>query len=225
MIRRDYIMRIVQEMAQVLARVIALKNRQEYDQAMREIGAALRQLQDAPQDTAAEPSLDDWIRLCHQHGPAASGLMTAVAHLLAEQGEMLSRQGQVKAAHQANTLALGLALDTLLSGETFVSAELLGHIDRLMDLTWNSLTDGGVWRRLIEYHEARGRYAQAEDALFAWHTTGDRASEQAGLAFFARLRALPDGELMRGNLPREEVEQGRREFILRRSESNDPESC
>ena len=224
MIRRDYIMRIVQEMAQVLARVIALKSRQEYDQAMREIGAALRQLQDAPSDTLAEPSLDDWIALCHQHGPAVGGLMTAVAQLLAEQGEILSRQKQEKTAHRANTLALGLTLDTLLSGETFVSAELLDRIDRLTDLSWNSLTDGGVWRRLLEYYEARGRYAQAEDALFAWHATGDPASQPAGLAFFARLSALPDDELIHGNLPREEVEEGRRAFVLKRTGSNDEET-
>ena len=144
MIRRDYIMRIVQEMAQVLARVIALKNRQEYDQAMREIGAALRQLQDAPSGTTGEPSLDDWIALCHQHGPAASGLMTAIAQLLAEQGEMLSLQKQEKAAHRSNTLALGLTLDTLLSGETFVSAELLDRIDHLTDL----LEFPHGWRRV-----------------------------------------------------------------------------
>jgi tetratricopeptide (TPR) repeat protein len=224
MIRRDYIMRIVQEMAQVLARVIALKNRQEYDQAMREIGAALRQLQDAPSGTTGEPSLDDWIALCHQHGPAASGLMTAIAQLLAEQGEMLARQGREKAAHRADTLALGLTLDTLLSGETFVSAELLDRIDRLTELTWNSLTDGGVWKRLIGYYEARGRYAQAEDALFAWRATGDLASEPAGLAFFARLSALPDDELTRGNLPRAEVEEGRREFEKKRNGPTGPES-
>ena len=150
--------------------------------------------------------------------------MTAIAQLLAEQGEMLARQGREKAAHRANTLALGLTLDTLLSGETFVSAELLDRIDRLTELTWNSLTDGGVWKRLIGYYEARGRYAQAEDALFAWRATGDLASEPAGLAFFARLSALPDDELTRGNLPRAEVEEGRREFEKKRNGPTGPES-
>ena len=51
------------------------------------------------------------------------------------------------------------------------------------------------------------------------------ASEPAGFAFFARLSALSDDELMRGNLPREEVEQGRREFILKHNGSTGPESC
>ena len=221
MIRRDYIMRIVQEMAQVLARVIALKDRQEYDQAMREIGAALRKLRETPSGTPDEASLEDWIALCHQHGPAASGLMMAVANLLAEQGELLTRQGQGTAAHRSNALALGLSLEALLNGEAFVSGELLEKIDHLTGLIWQSLTDGGVWRRLLGYYEARGRYAQAEDALFAWHATGDPGSEATGLAFFARLGALSDDELTHGNLPREEVEEGRREFALRCNSSAD----
>ena len=221
MIRRDYIMRIVQEMAQVLARVITLKDRQEYDQAMRELGAALRKLREAPSGTPDEASLEDWIALCHQHGPAASGLMMAVANLLAEQGELLTCQGESPAAHRSNALALGLSLEALLNGEAFVSAELLRNIDRLTGLVWQSLADGGVWRRLLGYYEARGRYAQAEDTLFAWQATGDRASAATGLAFFARLDTLSDDELTHGNLPREEVKEGRREFAFRCNSSAD----
>jgi hypothetical protein len=36
MIRRDYFLRMVQEMAQVLARAVLLKHRHEYDQALKD---------------------------------------------------------------------------------------------------------------------------------------------------------------------------------------------
>ena len=88
MIRRDYFLRVVQEMTQTLARVLFLKQREEYSQAMQEIGAALRKLRDAPADDAKELSLEEWLELCRRHEDAASGLLIGLADLLREQGEL-----------------------------------------------------------------------------------------------------------------------------------------
>src|SRR5687767_4080404 len=90
MIRRDYFLRLVAEMAQVLARVLSLKGRKEYDEALREVDKALRELRDANADPAGEMSLEQWIALCRKHEQAASGLMVAVADLLKEQGDVLA---------------------------------------------------------------------------------------------------------------------------------------
>ena len=67
MIRRDYILRMVAEMAQVLARVVSLKSRQEYEQALKEINAALRELRDDNAEPPHELSLADWVALCRKH--------------------------------------------------------------------------------------------------------------------------------------------------------------
>lgn len=213
MIRRDYILRMVAEMAQVLARVISLKNRQEYEQALREIDAALRELRDGNTDPPHELSLADWIALCRKHEQAASGLMIAVADLLKEQGDVLAAQEKPDGSARPRALALGLFLEALLNGETFVTAELLAKVEELFSQTRATLSDPEVWRRLVSYFEARGRFGQAEDALFAWLATGDPAALTAGLAFYQRLSEENDDVLERGDLPRAELEQGRREFI------------
>ena len=210
MIRRDYILRMVAEMAQVLARVVSLKNRQEYEQALKEIIAALRELRDGNTDTPHELSLADWITLCRKHEQAASGLMVAVADLLKEQGDVLAAQD--KPDSSSRTLALGLFLEALLNGETFVTAELLAKVEELFTQVRATLSDAEVWRRLASYFEARGRFAQAEDALFAWQATGDSTVTSEGLAFYQRLGGQDDDALERGDLPRAELEQGRREF-------------
>lgn len=212
MIRRDYILRMVAEMAQVLARVISLKSRQEYEQALREINAALRELRDGNTDAPHELSLADWIALCRKHEQAASGLMMAVADLLKEQGDVLAAQGKAEGSARSRALALGLFLEALLNGETFVTAELLAKVEELFAQVRATLAEPGVWRRLVGYFEARGRFGQAEDALFAWLATGDSAVVTEGLAFYQRLLGRDDTELERGDLPRAELEQGRREF-------------
>lgn len=212
MIRRDYILRMVAEMAQVLARVISLKSRQEYEQALREINAALRELRDGNADAPHELSLADWIALCRKHEQAASGLMIAVADLLKEQGDVLAAQDKPDGGARSRALALGLFLEALLNGETFVTVELLAKVEDLFARVRETLSDPEVWRRLAGYYEARGRFGQAEDAFFAWLAVGDPAAVREGLAFYDRLTGLNDEALERGDLPRTELEQGRREF-------------
>jgi len=212
MIRRDYILRMVAEMAQVLARVISLKSRQEYEQALKEINTALRELRGDSAEPAHELSLPDWIALCRKHEQAASGLMIAVADLLKEQGDVLTGQDKPDGGTRSRALALGLFLEALLNGETFVTVELLAKVEELFEHARTTLSDPEVWRRLVSYFEARGRFAQAEDALFAWQATGDPTVTTEGLAFYQRLGEQDDDALERGDLPRAELEQGRREF-------------
>ena len=98
-------------------------------------------------------------------------------------------------------------------GEAFVSAELIGKVDESLDSTRGGAIEPGVLRRLVGYFAARGHFARAEDALFAWLESGDEKARTEGLDFYDRLLTLDDAELERGDLPRIEVEQGRREFI------------
>ncbi len=213
MIRRDYIMRLVAEMVQVLARVVSLRQRQEYELALREIDAALGRIRDSQSASARECALEDWIALCRKHGQAASGLEVAVADLLKEQGEVFALQDKGLQSHQARALSLGLFLEALLGEETFVSAELLGKVDQLLEETRDASLPAPVLGRLFKYFEARGRYAKAEDTLFAWLEVEERPALEEGLAFYQRLLARDDAELEWGDLPRAEVEEGSRAFL------------
>jgi predicted Zn-dependent protease len=212
MIRRDYILRMVAELVQVLARVVSLKSQQEYEQALREINAALRELREGNEDPPNELSLTDWIALCRKHEQAASGLMVAVADLLKEQGDVLEAQDKPEGSARSRTLALGLFLEALLNGETFVTTALLAKVEELFAQTRGALADPEVWRRLAGYFEARGRFGQAEDALFSWLGLGDAAALCSGLAFYQKLSGQSDAVLEQGGLPRAELEEGRREF-------------
>ncbi|HXI51910.1 MAG TPA: DUF6483 family protein [Candidatus Saccharimonadales bacterium] len=214
MIRRDYIMRMVQEMVQLLSRVLFLKSRQEYDQALREIHVGLRKLreEESGKEEDAGLSLDDWIALCRKHEHVAAGLMVAVADLLAQEGELLARKGQHAAGQRSLALALGLTVEALLNGETFVSAEALAKVDRLLEATREAAYSPSVYRRLVNYFAARGRFGKAEDVLFKWLDSGDGEARAAGEEFYEQLFKLDDAILARGNLPRAEAEEGLREL-------------
>jgi hypothetical protein len=208
MIRRDYIMRLVQEMAQILTRVRSLKQRQEYESAIGEIEGALRQVADG---RANEFFLEEWISVCRKQDQAASALMVAVAELINEQSDILAVQNNA-AERQSRALALGLYLEAILAEDSFVSLDMVGKVAQMIDATVVSTLPGPVLRRLVHYFVACGQFAKAEDTLFAWLETGDPEVRAVGVTFYQHLMALPSDELERGGLPRSEVEQGRTEF-------------
>ena len=211
MIRQDYILRLVQEMVQLLARVVFLKSRREYEEALREINQALRQLGASDGDQPI-PSVEDWLALCAKHEPTASGLTNATAELLREQGELLALQEKAADSRRSRTAALALFLESILNGRTFVSEELLQKVERLVIETSDGPRPSAVWLRLVHYFEARSRYGLAEDALFAWVAEGDAQARQEGAAFYERRMAEDDDALQAGGLPRPEVIQGRAEL-------------
>ena len=212
MIRRDYILRMVAEMVQMLLRVASLKHRREYEQALREVEAALRLVRGADAEATGVQSVDAWVALCRKHESAASGLMVPVADLLREQGEIFALQGRLAESGHARRLALGVYLEAIQSGDTFISGELLEKVEQLIETAWRPPPSPEILRRLARYFEARGHYAKAEDALFAWLETGDPTAREAGRAFYERLLKLDDATLEQGGLPRPEAEQGMKDF-------------
>jgi Family of unknown function (DUF6483) len=217
MIRRDYFLRAVQEMTQTLVRVVFLKQREEYSQAMQEIGAALRKFRDAPADDTRELSLEAWLELCRRHEGAASGLLLGLADLLREQGELFSMQSRSDQAQGARVVALGLFLEALLRGEAFVSKELMFKVEELIAQCAAGPMPASLRVRLVRYYEARGRFGAMEDVLFDWRDSGEPGAAEAGAEFYDRLCAKSDAELERGGLPRTEVEEGRRELLKKQS--------
>jgi hypothetical protein len=66
---------------------------------------------------------------------------------------------------------------------------------------------------LLGYYEARGMLDRAEDVLYEWLDTKDPAAPEEGLAFYGRLCTKSDDDLTSGGLSRDEVEQGRAEWL------------
>lgn len=203
---------MVAEMVQMLLRVATLKHRREYEQALREVDAALGLVRGSDAQSAAVQTVDAWAALCRKHESAAAGLMVPVADLLREQGEIFALQGRTVDSGHARRLALGVYLEAIQSGDTFITAELLDKVEQLVELTWQLPPGADVLSRLVRYFEARGNYARAEDAAFAWLESGDTQAREAGRAFYERILKLDDATLERGGLPRAEAEQGMKDF-------------
>ncbi len=210
MIRRDYLLRIIEEFVGVIHRVLGLTERDQYEAAHAEIEGALQELIHLDSDAAllaTEQELlarmqilsvdEDWHARC-----------LLVATLLAAEGDIRRSGLDADAGYPFYLRALHLALighrepradwpDALLSVE-YATSKLDDY--RLPPETQLALLD---------YYRTGGDYAQAENLLFTW--LDEQPSEeliQDGVEFYQTLLSLPDDELAAGGLPRGEVEEG-----------------
>lgn len=215
MIRRDFVMRTIQQMTQALASVLHLKGHQEYEQALREIGRALREFGEGDESPDHRRTLNDWLALCRKNPGSAGGVMLAVADVLREQGEIFSLQDKPADAVCARQLAAGLFIEAMLREECFVSGDLVSKVEQLVEQCAASPMPPmppELLGRLVTYFEVRGDFARAEDALFEWLDTDDPEAASEGRTFYQRLAAMSDDTLAQGGLTRAEIEQGARDW-------------
>src|SRR5262245_33846004 len=106
MIRRDYIMRQVQELVQVLARALFLRNQGEYEAALKEIRRALKALD--PEADIESLDAQGWLDLCHKHEDVVGPLMEVTGSLLRERAASLEAAGHSQESGRARVAGLTL---------------------------------------------------------------------------------------------------------------------
>jgi hypothetical protein len=133
----------------------------------------------------------------------------ATIHEAGRHAEGSHGEGDAEALAAALRLrALDLVLEAGLAevGET----DIAERVERLAATVPPEHRSGATWSRLHRFALARGAYAGAEDALFAWLAHGpEESAAAAGAAFYDHLDAVSDAELEAGDLPRDEVDEGR----------------
>jgi hypothetical protein len=125
MIQRDYVLRLIQQLAQALARIAGLKRSGQLDEALDDVGATLNDLLgplrttlDAIDARSAARLLTDRERI------------EAYALLTAEEASILTLKGHTARAGQRTQRALALLLEAQVLGHT-LSADALEALTEL----------------------------------------------------------------------------------------------
>ena len=110
--------------------------------------------------------------------------------------------------------ALNLLLDTLLDAEPVELLDFTPRVEGIVESLGAGALPPASLVGLMQYHEHRGDFAQAEDWLFRLCESSPTPGglEALGEGFYRRLSAQPDSILAGGGLPREEMEDGWKEF-------------
>jgi hypothetical protein len=225
-IRDDLILRMLDQVSEVVARVLTGRSADALLQAEQELASAYQQLTGSGRALVRRLSSEQLLAILgapssfhRERGYVLARLLEADAALVdarrsaaavgsgTGEGEDPSSDAGV-----ARLKALDLYLEASRAG--LDEEDLEARIDALKAaLAELELPASSHWR-LFDHAAAAGRYAEAEDLLFdGLERFGtDRDVAERGRAFYRELDGRSDAELEAGALPRGEVGEGRAAF-------------
>lgn len=220
MIRRDYLLRMIQEFFEVLARIDRLKVGQRWSEASGVLDEEFQRLVGGGAQAVARLSETELL------ARLLTGEATQVVHekalmltaLLKEAGDVAVGEEKADESRLCYLKGLHLLLDTLVQGEVSDYPAFVPRVETFVA----ALEDAGLplatRALLMQHYERTGEFGKAEDMLF---TMLESEPEQSGLLdfgilFYERLKAHSDTALAEGNLPRAELEAGLAELKLRK---------
>jgi hypothetical protein len=212
MIRRDYLLRQIEEFVGAMAQLAGLAKREQWQEAATITSEQFKAV--AGMDAAEVVRLSDTDLLARivegEPTHVVENKIFMLAALLKAQGDILVGEGKMEESRPYYLKGLHLLLDTFAQSDISrrydfvptVETYLMALQEAPLPLKTNAL--------LMRHYERTGQFAKAEDALFAMLETepGNGELVNFGMAFYQRLLSLSDDALARGDLPRGEVNAG-----------------
>jgi Family of unknown function (DUF6483) len=220
MLRRDYILRMVEEFIQALSRINSLKKDQRWDEASREVDAEFKKLVGEGAGAIAAVSETELFSRLMQDGPthALRDKTLVLTSLLKEAGDVATGEGHAERGRVCYLKALSLLLGVLARGEVFECPAFVPKIEMLVAALNSTALPAPTHAMLMQHYERTGEFAKAEDALFTMLDADpdNDAIVEFGVAFYQRILSQSDATLNEAKLPRAEAEEGLKELQLRR---------
>jgi len=218
MIRRDYIIRLIEEFAEALARIRALKNGRQLEQAASMTNEEFKRITGIDSDALLKLSETELLARLIETEPLHSVREKTffLTTLLKEAGDIAAAAGRATESRECYLKGLHLLLDSMARREALEQPEFVPKVELFVAALDDVPTQTSAL--LIEHYERTGQFGKAEDALFAI-LDGDVNTDLAlnfGISFYERLLSKTDSLLIEGNLPRAEVESGLRELRERK---------
>jgi hypothetical protein len=221
-IRRDYILRMIEEFIQALARINALKKGQHWKEAAGAVDDEFQRLIGAGAQAVARLTETELLARLIRGEPtqAVRDKTLMLTALLKEAGDVAARQERAEESRSCYLKGLHLLLETLAREEVFDFPDFVPRVEMFAAALRDSPLPLKTQALLMQHYERSGEFAKAEDALFAMLEAepGNAGLVEFGISFYERLQRQSHAVLAAGNLPRPEIEAGVAELRKRRAE-------
>jgi len=219
MMRRDYILRMIEEFARALARIRALKKGERWQEAAGTVDEEIQRLVGTGREGLAKLTETELLARIVQ-GEATQAVhdkTLIVTTLLREAGDVAVAQDRVEEGRSCYLKGLHLLLETLARSDVFECPEFVPKIEEFVAALQEAPLPLQTQGRLMEHYERAQEFGKAEDALFAMIEAepGNRTIVEFGIEFYKRLAGHSDDSLKQGNLPRPELEASLAELRVR----------
>jgi hypothetical protein len=207
-IHNDYILRMISQLAKVLAHIVQLREKGRDDDALREIDQSMQKLCGLNSQLVNSLSESSLIAAIRGGASLDVGKCLVLAGLLKEEGDLMADRDLEDDAAARYLKSLALYLEAM---HDDARLHLPSYVERVQEVA-GSLEEFvmplDIRTRLMSYYELSGAFGAAEDVLFDMLEDEEDDAPALGADFYGRMLELTDDELDSGDLPRDEVLEG-----------------
>ncbi|WP_055105221.1 DUF6483 family protein [Paenibacillus ihumii] len=207
MFRKDYLVRIIEEITEALGVIFGLKQQKKHPDALRELEELYQTQFRLSSLLLGSLSPKDITELFRSGGFVEADKLQTLARLLREEGDIFLDSGKTDEGRMRQQKALHLFLTARQHGADpslwQLDEEIFGLMSKLKGYSLNPDTE----RLVFDFAEEMGRYDLAENALY--RLMDQQAMDvHEGIAFYERLAELDPQRLVEGGLSAAEVQEG-----------------
>ena len=211
MLERDYLMRLISQASRVLGRSMGLREQLKPNEALDMIDEFLSKELRIRTRLAMGLTDEQLLKMLTVGGVPNAESVAVIAAFLQEEADLLTDLGQEDQALQRYEKALRLNLYLIRENVDIHGWDLEERVPRLLEAIAPYRIGAETKRSIWSWHEANESFADAENVLY--ELADDSAvTANEGEDFYNRLSSLDDKRLASGGMPREELEEGRRQW-------------
>lgn len=202
---QDYVLRMIQQMGLFVTHLLKKRKAGDDEGALQEIREAYGRMTGLHASLVYGLSEDDVVTMLTVQGAVHPERLVSLAILLREEADIYSSRNEVEHALPRMQKALRLFLEAWDRSDALRSETIPG-LDATITWMAGYPVSGETRSLLIGYLEEKGRFDEVENYLLDWVESGSPEAVEQATAFYERLLALSDAELIVGGLTRNEVQ-------------------
>lgn len=208
MFERDYIKRLIQQFADVVARIILYKSKKDWQQVQMIIDVSGKQLLGLNPSLIESMDGKELIQLFTFKEQTDHEKCLIMAVLLFEQSVINANTGKPESEIYKAYLKSFLLFRTAFTNSEFKSKVDLKRAFECCDNLMTFDLEDTVLFEIFGFYKEEKEFAKAEDILFTLLEKNRNDAKQTAIQFYTDLLKYDDAELEKGNLPRDEVLEG-----------------
>jgi hypothetical protein len=217
---------MIEQLVKFLAKALLNKQAGNHRQALAEIESAFGSILGFNSLSLTTLSVTDISELFGiSREKSAAGIKCIIAaKLLMRKAEIQeSIDKDIKNSIPDYTKALGLFLEGILNAgdHDFDLKEFYADTGKIAKILDDNLSEE-IRAKLFDFYALQGEYAKAEDELFHLKRTNFPGIKIKGIEFYKILKTRSEAELNKGNLTREEAEEGLLDFLKEKHPEKGP---
>lgn len=204
MLAKDYLMRMIDTLLKALAKLAFSKDAKDYKTAFSELNNVTKEFFGLDLNFVDNISDEQLINLIGKNELLLPGNCYVFGVLFNEEAEIYELQNNMERAIILYERSLSLFVEGLKNSPTVIEPDHLNKINLLTSKLNGFEITIETEENLFFYYDFSGNYAEAENIIYNLIEYDDNYTEK-GIRFCERLLEKPNEDLIKGDLPREEV--------------------